>query len=520
MASKNSPDTINAGEHVFIKMPSDNVKCIILKRNTTVSLGKFGTFNANDIIGRAWGNTYEIYDTDSKTRVYQLDEINKIEETENNNREIVDDPSSQKLSLEEIKALKSEGLKGELTGEEIVNKIKESNASFDKKTAYSQAKYLQKKGKKFHKIFTPIKPSTYSVNEYFYIKNPAKIRDIRMDTLSQLLSYSNVHAGCKMLVVDDTQGMIVSAFAERMGGKGTILGLYDGDNPNYDVVKYMNFSQEILDTIKVLSWLRLHRAPDEKSPDELQDVTKLIDKDLEGYHRRIKAYNIVEESRKILLEGCFDALIIASQYQPESILEKLLPYVQGSRPVVVYHHAKEALLETNRWMRKSSDLLAPQLTESWLRKSQVLPGRTHPEMSTWGTGGCLLTATRVIDKPVQAGLTKRERLEVEKKNAEIKKLKRMREGAENVVATASTQLSTHTPPAVPSASASCTSTSDTAAVSVSSGEAETKITTTTTITTITTLKATVEESEMAITEVEIGEPQDGDERSTKRIKQE
>lgn len=103
--------------------------------------------------------------------------------------------------------------------QEIVNKLKESHATFDKKTAYSQAKYLQKKGKKFHKIFTPIKPTIYSVNEYFYIKNPAKIRDIRMDTLSQLLSYANVHAGCKLLVVDDTQGMVVSALAERMGGK-------------------------------------------------------------------------------------------------------------------------------------------------------------------------------------------------------------------------------------------------------------------------------------------------------------
>lgn len=104
-----------------------------------------------------------------------------------------------------------------------MNKLKESHATFDKKTAYSQAKYLQKKGKKFHKVFTPIKPTAYSVNEYFYVKNPSKIRDIRMDTLSQLLSYSNVHSGCKLLVVDDTQGMIVSALAERMGGREAVL---------------------------------------------------------------------------------------------------------------------------------------------------------------------------------------------------------------------------------------------------------------------------------------------------------
>ena len=168
-----------------------------------------------------------------------------------------------------------------------------------------------------------------------------------------------------------------------------------------------------------------------ETPDELQDVTKLTGKDLEGYHRRLKAYNIVEESRKILFDANFDGLIIASQYQPESILEKLLPYVRGSRPVIVYHSAKEALLETSTWMRKCPDLLAPQITESWLRKSQVLPGRTHPEMSTWGTGGSLLTATKVIDQPVQAALTKRERIAMEKKNAEAKKLKRAREEGES-----------------------------------------------------------------------------------------
>ncbi|KAG0048284.1 tRNA (adenine(58)-N(1))-methyltransferase non-catalytic subunit trm6 [Gryganskiella cystojenkinii] len=467
----NSSDTINANEHVFIKMPSDNVKCIVLKPGSTVALGKFGSFKANDIIGHAWGNSYEIYDRDNKTRVYHLDEINEIEETENNNREIVDDASSQKLTLEDIKALKDEGLKGELTGQEIVNKLKESHATFDKKTAYSQAKYLQKKGKKFHKVFTPIKPTAYSVNEYFYIKNPTKIRDMRMDTLSQLLSYANVHSGCKLLVVDDTQGMVVSALAERMGGKGTILGMYDGDSPNYDILKHMNFNDEIKNTIKVLSWLRMYKGADEstltlnqnQTPDELQDVTQLTGKDLEGYHRRLNAYNIVEASRKILHAGDFDGLVIASQYQPESILEKLLPFIRGSRPVVVYHNAKEALLDTSTWMRKCPELLAPQLTESWLRKSQVLPGRTHPEMSTWGTGGVLLTATKIIDAPVQAAMTKRERLAMEKKNSEAKKLKRERE-----------ELASSNNASREGSSAPATSTSATDAELPTTGEGESK----------------------------------------------
>ena len=187
-----------------------------------------------------------------------------------------------------------------------------------------------------------------------------------------------------------------------------------------------------------------------ETPDELQDVTQLTGKDLEGYHRRLKAYNIVEESRKILFEGNFDGLIIASQYQPESILEKLVQYVRGSRPVVVYHTYKEALLETSTWMRKCPDLLAPQITESWLRKSQVLPGRTHPEMSTWGTGGSLLTATKVIDFPVQAALTKRERLAMEKKNAEAKKQKRAREESEAASGSEAVETTTTSIPTITS----------------------------------------------------------------------
>lgn len=230
-----------------------------------------------------------------------------------------------------------------------------------------------------------------------------------------------------------------------------------------------------------------------ETPDELQDVTQLTGKDLEGYHRRLRAYKIVEESRKVLFEADFDALIIASNYQPESIIEKLLPYIRGSRPVVVYHSAKEALLETNTWMRKCPELLAPQLTESWLRKSQVLPGRTHPEMSTWGSGGCLLTATRVIDQPVQAAMTKRERLAMEKKNAEVKKLKRAREEAE-------------------AEAASSTSTPTEAVVVIE--EVLMATTTTTTVTTETTLESTttVEEEKRA----EDGE----DDRSAKRAKHE
>jgi tRNA (adenine-N(1)-)-methyltransferase non-catalytic subunit len=99
------------------------------------------------------------------------------------------------------------------------------------------------------KVFTPIRPSLYTITDYFFNKNPEKTKHLRIDTLSQLLSLSNVHANSKMLVVDDTQGLIVSAMLERMGGFGQLVAVHEGDFHNYDILRYMNFPKSVVETL-------------------------------------------------------------------------------------------------------------------------------------------------------------------------------------------------------------------------------------------------------------------------------
>lgn len=52
-----------------------------------------------------------------------------------------------------------------------------------------------------------------------------------------------------MLVVDDTQGLIVSAMLERMGGFGQLVAVHEGDFHNYDILRYMNFPKAVIDTL-------------------------------------------------------------------------------------------------------------------------------------------------------------------------------------------------------------------------------------------------------------------------------
>lgn len=125
-----------------------------------------------------------------------------------------------------------------------------------------------------------MRPTLYSVAEYFFERNPEKIGYVsmlvsdsdplisyinppflitfnsflRVDTLAQILNFANVHAEARYLVVDDTQGLLISAVAERMGGYGQIMGIHDGLSPNYDVLRYHNFSKRVLDSISTLPW--------------------------------------------------------------------------------------------------------------------------------------------------------------------------------------------------------------------------------------------------------------------------
>lgn len=111
--------------------------------------------------------------------------------------------------------------------------------------------------------------------------------------------------------------------------------------------------------------------------------------------KRKAASDALAATRDELFAGEFSGLLIASQYDPSSILARLSPYLAGSASIVVYSQHLQIVAELQNKMRAESQYLAPSVTESWLRRYQVLPGRTHPTMVTSGSGGFLLHATKM-----------------------------------------------------------------------------------------------------------------------------
>ena len=135
---------VPANQPTLLRLPSGMLKQVTLEPGKMVSIGKFGSFNAEDIIGRPYGPVYEIRPDGSLERMNQ-DVAEVLAENEATNENIFDEGDSQALSYEEIKAMKEAGA----SGREIIQRQLEGNKNHELRTAYSQTKIMKRKEAKY-----------------------------------------------------------------------------------------------------------------------------------------------------------------------------------------------------------------------------------------------------------------------------------------------------------------------------------------------------------------------------------
>ncbi|XP_032462413.1 tRNA (adenine(58)-N(1))-methyltransferase non-catalytic subunit TRM6 isoform X3 [Phocoena sinus] len=213
-------------------------------------------FYLDNVIGHSYGTTFEVTSGGSLQPKKKKEEpTSETKEAGTDNRNIIDDGKSQKLTQDDIKALKDKGIKGEIEykntkfthldfcgkgpGEsdiwihsgEIVQQLIENSTTFRDKTEFAQDKYIKKKKKKYEAMITVVKPSTRILSVMYYAREPGKINHMRYDTLAQMLTLGNIRAGNKMIVMETCAGLVLGAMMERMGGFGSIIQLYPGGGP-------------------------------------------------------------------------------------------------------------------------------------------------------------------------------------------------------------------------------------------------------------------------------------------------
>ncbi|XP_041951614.1 tRNA (adenine(58)-N(1))-methyltransferase non-catalytic subunit TRM6 [Alosa sapidissima] len=433
---------IRDGDYVVLKR-GDVYKAAQIQKKRKIVFEKQWFFLDN-AVGQLYGTTFEIEaggamkPHSAKQDVSAADRDGKKAGTDNRN--IVDDGKSQKLTRDDIETLKEQGLKGQ----EIVQQLIDNSTTFKDKTEFAQEKYIKKKKKKYDNNVTVLRPSTRILAMMYHGREPGKICHLRYDTLAQMLALGNIHAGSKVLVFETCAGLVLGAVMERMGGYGSVIQFYPGGGPTRAGMENFGFPPHFHQTLHefplckvnalLAGRLEAEEGPEaagepqeeassgaevkEEAPEETQEmeVTAEGDESKEKerqerrrerkvYERKVK----MEEKRKkltataaLLEERHADGLVIASRFHPCPVLLGLLKFLAPSRPFVVYCQYREPLIECYTKLREQGGAISMRLTDSWLRQYQVLPNRTHPVLLMSGGGGYLLTGTTVATDTAKA----------------------------------------------------------------------------------------------------------------------
>jgi tRNA (adenine-N(1)-)-methyltransferase non-catalytic subunit len=444
--------------HALIRLPSTGLRIVELKKGGIVSLGKFGIFDVDEIVGYPFGQSFEVLDnrkvrpinsttygnnneedpalvveeeeitaSEGSTPVpttlnEKIDYLKKLDVTSSeSNRELVDIGSStQSLSMDEIETLKKTA-KGANVGEAIIDKLIKSHVNFNMKTKHSQEKYLIRKQQKFLRRFTVDYVGPSELLQYFIEKDSGKVLDMSEESLGLILSLGNIQAGGRYLVIDETGGVVIAAIMERMRGLGEILVVHENEHPNHSALSHTEFSIELqkkmIQNINLLQFLEPEEEKVQWNDFSEEELKEMKTNKRSHYYRRKQNAKEINSAIENSQRGEFDGLIIASTLYTPTLINKLLEKVSGSRPIIIYSQFKEGLVETQVQSLNDLRLLAPTIHESKCRPYQTIPGRLHPMMSMRGGGGYVFSALRVypIEDGVQAvgrGLKKR-KVEVE-----------------------------------------------------------------------------------------------------------
>lgn len=369
-------------------------------------------------IGQPYSSTYKLDPVPEKKRHYTLVVCNDNQERNQwatngcgtDNKLITDDSSSQLLSTDEIIALKESGE----TGQNIVERLLENSKTFQLKTEYAQEKYLKKKAKKYCDYLTIFKPTIRLVADILYKQQTIpKTIALRFDTLAQILCRVNLDPCGKYLLYENgSQGLLQATLLNQLDDNGCLVHIFSStaEQNALKAIKAMNFSESKMKQMLTVNLDEILNSTNEDyiSEPKVKDKEKLETKDeedisdcLEDKKRKSdEAYTQVKKKHRPITNtndlnffksNKFDGLIVMCREEPTEFVKTLLPYLSLSRPFIVYSTYREMLVTMYAEFKMRRDVVFLRLTDNFMRCHQVLPNRTHPDVTMDDGGGYLFS---------------------------------------------------------------------------------------------------------------------------------
>ncbi|CAH1381682.1 unnamed protein product [Tenebrio molitor] len=393
-------NTIKVGDFIIVQRQG-YTKLHKLKAHGTLSIGSFNV-EMDNVVGEKYSDTFQMKNCPANKRLFTLEKVDEvpsaksvtIEKSGVDNRNITDDGQSQNLTTEQIDKLKSE----ELNSNNIVEKLITNSKTFNSKTEYSQEKYIKKKEKKYFEYVQIRHPTIRLLATMFYRQDPAKTLGIRIDDLSQIITYSNIQSqGTHLLYDSGTSGLVPAALLNQIGRDTTahLIHIHPGNECQKSALVAMKFPQEQLDrcvNVNLYSVLRCFYQNKDSFSDE--PVSKKMKIDEEAGPKKAGWQKDNERACRLLETGV-DSLIITAKEHPVTIVDELVKFLNGGRYLVVFSLSREPLQELYNHLKEKLDFIYIRIVNNFMRNYQVLPERTHPEVNMT-TGGYILTAFKLV----------------------------------------------------------------------------------------------------------------------------
>lgn len=411
---------VKIGDYIIIQKQNYKKLHKFNKSDSTISLGR-DTINLKGLEGSPYFSVFKLVPKTSKKNkeftIELADEAVKLKDeidikvSGNDNRNILDDGRSQKLSAADIETLKSDSNKAS----DIVETLISNSNTFHNKTEFSQDKYLRKKEKKYFEYFQVLKPNLRIISEIMYKLEPNKIQSLRIDTLSQIITTVNIHCDGNHLLYDSgSNGLMAAALLSVIGQNtnGKLIHMHPGNMSQKQALLAMNFPEEQMNrciSVNVYSALRqfyqgcdtnsttypakeatdskenpLKRKNDDNTEENESKRTKQDDtenKSSENGNTNLCTETPRENKKpkwhfdniaaSELLHQKMDSLVIACKEDPQNIFNELVTFVKPGRPFVIYYNVAEPLQQLYMSLKAQSNVAALKLSCNWMRNYQV-----------------------------------------------------------------------------------------------------------------------------------------------------
>ncbi|ERL93046.1 tRNA (adenine(58)-N(1))-methyltransferase non-catalytic subunit TRM6 [Dendroctonus ponderosae] len=396
---------IQVGDQVIVQRQG-YTKLHKLKKNGSLIIGKF-TVQMDNVIGHRYLDTFQMKNSSNNKKLFILEKVEdsscsvgalNIETSGQDNRNIVIDGDSQMLTKDDIDKLQD----SELNSNAIIGELVSNSKTFNMKTGYSQEKYIKKKEKKYFEYIQIRRPTVRLLANMFYRQDPSKTLGIRIDDLSQILAYANIHSDGNHLLYDSgTSGLMVAAIMNSIGAntEASLIHMHPGNECQKNAFVAMQFPEEQRNrciNVNLYSVLRdFYQTKESEDPNMEETPSKKQKMNEDSAEAPKPPQWKIDNQRacKILRTKC-DTLIVTSKEHPVNIVKELLWFLKGARQLVVFNAMREPLEDLFVYLKSRLDIVGIKLSNNFLRNYQVLPERTHPEVNM-NSGGYILSAVKL-----------------------------------------------------------------------------------------------------------------------------